>query len=216
MALLTNSRSEPEKDLPALESLNQEFKAAYVSILDELNHIKDMLRGMVLHPQRLDLKKWLADFLQQKMSHGSSFYCVTDELHADVDPLLMSGALSEMIQNSADAASTPEALQVSLTVESFLFEDTEYIRILYLDRGPGIPQELKAKIFDDFFTRRVGKPAGVGVGLTYVKRAVLTHGGTIREDGTSGQGARFVIEFPRWVVGSTDKEEGNAFANTDR
>jgi signal transduction histidine kinase len=67
------------------------------------------------------------------------------------------------------------------------------VHIVVKDTGPGIPAELKSRIFDPFFSQR---PGGTGLGLAMVKQMVANHGGAIRETGKPGEGARFEIELP--------------------
>jgi signal transduction histidine kinase len=68
------------------------------------------------------------------------------------------------------------------------------LRIQVLDDGPGIPEELRRRVFDPFFSRREG---GVGLGLTIVQQIVQVHHGEIRvEEGPWG-GACFDIRFRR-------------------
>lgn len=68
-----------------------------------------------------------------------------------------------------------------------------YVEITFADRGPGISEELKEKIFTPFFSSRV---KGMGLGLSIVKGIVDAHHGAIKETGESGQGARFLIYLP--------------------
>lgn len=66
------------------------------------------------------------------------------------------------------------------------------------DRGPGVPPELQARIFEPFYrlpgaTERDG---GVGLGLALVKSIAERHGGRAYCESRSGGGACFVIELP--------------------
>jgi signal transduction histidine kinase len=72
----------------------------------------------------------------------------------------------------------------------------EMVDIQVIDDGPGIPLEVKAKIFDWFFTT---KPPGEGTGLGLaVSREILqAHGGNLRLEDTPGGGATFVLDIPR-------------------
>src|SRR5262245_39005875 len=72
----------------------------------------------------------------------------------------------------------------------------EVVEIQVVDDGPGIAGDVKAKIFDWFFTT---KPPGEGTGLGLaVSREILqAHGGDLRLEDTSGGGATFVLEIPR-------------------
>jgi len=63
------------------------------------------------------------------------------------------------------------------------------------DTGPGIPAELRDKIFDIFFTTKpVGK--GTGLGLSITQNIIQLHGGTIGFDCPPGGGTTFIIELP--------------------
>ncbi len=64
------------------------------------------------------------------------------------------------------------------------------------DNGPGIPQEVQSRLFTPFFTTK-GPGAGMGLGLTIVRRVVQSHGGTLRVASPPGGGAEFVVRMPR-------------------
>jgi nitrogen fixation/metabolism regulation signal transduction histidine kinase len=61
------------------------------------------------------------------------------------------------------------------------------------DEGPGIPEEVRARIFDPYFTTRHD---GTGLGLAIVKKIVLQHGGEIAAGARPGGGASFNISLP--------------------
>jgi len=61
------------------------------------------------------------------------------------------------------------------------------------DNGPGIPENLRARLFEPFVTGRVG---GTGLGLAIVQRAVDAHRGLVLVDSTPGQGTTFTVYFP--------------------
>ncbi len=61
------------------------------------------------------------------------------------------------------------------------------------DRGPGIAEAHRERVFDPFFTTR---PEGSGLGLSIASRIVEGHGGTIRYEVGAEGGARFVVRLP--------------------
>jgi signal transduction histidine kinase len=73
------------------------------------------------------------------------------------------------------------------------FRGGDAVRIEVRDRGPGVPEENKKKLFEPFFTTR---SKGMGLGLSIVKGIVDAHQGAILEVGKEGEGARFVIVLP--------------------
>jgi signal transduction histidine kinase len=60
------------------------------------------------------------------------------------------------------------------------------------DTGPGIPREIRDRLFEPFVT--AGKPDGLGLGLSLSRQTVLNHGGDIWTEPATG--ARFVIRLP--------------------
>jgi signal transduction histidine kinase len=60
------------------------------------------------------------------------------------------------------------------------------------DSGPGIPQEIRDRLFQPFVT--AGKHNGLGLGLALSRQAVLNHGGDIWTE--PAKGARFVMRLP--------------------
>ncbi|MBC7704516.1 MAG: two-component sensor histidine kinase, partial [Rhodoferax sp.] len=75
------------------------------------------------------------------------------------------------------------------------------------DNGPGVPAELRERIFEPFYrlpgaTERDG---GVGLGLALVQSIVQRHGGTVRCEGHAASGACFVVNLPQYPSVSTSK-----------
>ncbi|OFZ82756.1 MAG: hypothetical protein A3K03_08185 [Bdellovibrionales bacterium RIFOXYD1_FULL_44_7] len=65
--------------------------------------------------------------------------------------------------------------------------------IIVKDSGPGISEELRARIFEPYFSTKTG---GTGLGLAIAKRIINDHDGFIRVQSVPGQGTQFVIELP--------------------
>jgi signal transduction histidine kinase len=105
-----------------------------------------------------------------------------------------------------DMAPDAAGLRVQISVRSLSRPPGECVAITYEDNGPGVPTELKESIFEDFFSYRPGDKASTGLGLSYVRRVIAAHRGTVRESGAPGQGARFVIEIPRFLQITDAKE----------
>jgi len=68
----------------------------------------------------------------------------------------------------------------------------DHVLVEMEDTGPGIPHEIRDKVFEPFVT--AGKENGLGLGLALSRRAVLDHGGDMWIEPAAG--ARFVIRFP--------------------
>ena len=79
--------------------------------------------------------------------------------------------------------------------------DAHSVRLRVDDDGQGMSEEVRQKVFDPFFTTRMGT-GGTGLGMNIVQGFVTrVLGGSIRVDSAPGKGAHFVIEFPRLAPG---------------
>ncbi len=87
-----------------------------------------------------------------------------------VDREQLRQALLNLILNAIQAS--PQGAAVMLSCE----QQTTRLCVVIRDQGPGIPPELRNRVFDPFFTTR---EAGTGLGLAVVARIVADHGGTI-------------------------------------
>jgi nitrogen fixation/metabolism regulation signal transduction histidine kinase len=66
--------------------------------------------------------------------------------------------------------------------------------VLYIDDdGPGIPDDLRARVFEPYFTT---KADGTGLGLAIVKKVIVEHGGAIDAAKSELGGARFAVHLP--------------------
>src|SRR6059036_1336719 len=101
------------------------------------------------------------------------------------DPLRR--ALSNLLRNAAEAMGGRGAIEVRVT------GDGRGMAITIADHGPGIPQEMRQRVFEPYFTT---KRDGTGLGLALVRQTLEAHGGTITAGETPGGGATFSIVLP--------------------
>jgi PAS domain S-box-containing protein len=72
----------------------------------------------------------------------------------------------------------------------------EYARLRVADTGPGIPAELRDKVFDAFFTTKKGARRGAGLGLSVVQSVVDDHKGFVDVQSEPGSGTTFTLYLP--------------------
>lgn len=65
------------------------------------------------------------------------------------------------------------------------------------DGGCGIPEDIRSRIFDPFFSKRADGEGGTGLGLTICKSIVERYGGSIEVTSAVGKGATFRVRLPR-------------------
>jgi signal transduction histidine kinase len=77
------------------------------------------------------------------------------------------------------------------------------VRISVSDNGPGIPDNIKDKIFQPFFTTKpTGEGTGLGLSLAY--DIVKAHGGELKVETKEGEGCEFIMHIPI-IAGKTEK-----------
>jgi two-component system NtrC family sensor kinase len=83
----------------------------------------------------------------------------------------------------------------SMVVRTWHDAERNVVAMEVTDDGPGIPAEIKSRIFEPFYTtKEVGQ--GTGLGLTVAYNIVREHGGRIHVESQVGRGAPFVVEIP--------------------
>ena len=111
-------------------------------------------------------------------------------------------AVTEVVYTLVDNAAkySPAGTRIEVRAEE---SGDGRVRLSVEDEGPGIPAELRGRVFDKFFRAmrdgdsRPGRPTGTGMGLAIAKGIAEAHGGGIWvEDGRGGRGSRVVVTLP--------------------
>jgi two-component system sensor histidine kinase PilS (NtrC family) len=121
-------------------------------------------------------------------------------LEGDED--LLHRVVANLVLNAVQAARGPIKVTVSVSVaqasEIPHGTDLEHaIRLQVRDNGPGIPEEVRERLFQPFVSGRSG---GSGLGLAIVQRAVEAHRGLVLVDSGPGSGTTFTIFLPAKMV----------------
>lgn len=117
-----------------------------------------------------------------------------DELPSvNVDEAALVEVIYVLVDNAAKYSSPGSVIKVAAKPG-----DDDTVRLMIEDQGPGIPLELRKRVFDKFFRAMGdddhGKPSGAGMGLAIAHGIVEAHGGRIWiEEGSEGRGTRFVL-----------------------
>jgi two-component system sensor histidine kinase PilS (NtrC family) len=109
------------------------------------------------------------------------------------DQKQMFTVFSHLIQN-AIVFCPPEREVIEIEAEIIRQADgQENVSISISDNGPGVPEKMREKIFEPFYTSR---PDGTGLGLAIVRQTMEEHHGSIRVDTGRRGGARFTLLLP--------------------
>ena len=118
-----------------------------------------------------------------------------EPLIASGSPVLLGQVLMNLVVNACEAQSGGGEVRVSAR------RTGAEIRIEIADRGPGVPEENRARIFEPFFSTK----ESTGLGLSISHSIVTQHGGRLEVDSRAGGGAVFTLRLP--AAGRDDKEE---------
>ena len=116
----------------------------------------------------------------------------------EVVPQDIGRVLLNLINNAFQAIKGEEKPEVIVTTRStpLLRGDKGGVQITISDNGPGIPDDIKDKIFQPFFTTKAtGEGTGLGLSLSY---DIVTkgHDGKLKVHSDDGRGSDFIIELP--------------------
>jgi signal transduction histidine kinase len=116
------------------------------------------------------------------------------------------GHLNQVFMNILNNAQ--QAIQGEGRILVSTRRDGERVSVSIKDNGPGIPEEIKGRIFDPFFTTK--EPGlGTGLGLSISYGIVSKLGGTIECKSAPGEGAEFIVTFPRRATISAEATSNN-------
>jgi len=119
------------------------------------------------------------------------------------DPQLLERALRNLVHNAVEASREAAGEGGPAPVVARLRSAGDTVEIVVEDRGPGIPPDLRDRVFDPFVT---GRREGVGLGLALAHRIVRLHGGSLALEDRPGGGTVARVRLPVAVVSNT---EGN-------
>lgn len=104
------------------------------------------------------------------------------------DPDTITDILSNLIANAIEASPSGAVIRVDVR------KSNSEVELSVEDEGPGIPPEVREKMFQPFFTT---KKRGTGLGLAIVEKRLVWLGGTLRlENPSTGKGTRFTVTLP--------------------
>lgn len=117
-----------------------------------------------------------------------------DEL-LEADPPLLRRVIDNLLDNAVKFSDPETAIELSSRLDA----EDDRLLIDVRDRGVGIPEEDRERIFKPFFRgdpSRTRATGGVGLGLALARRVVEAHGGTIEVDSKPDEGSRFRVRLP--------------------
>jgi signal transduction histidine kinase len=111
------------------------------------------------------------------------------EFSMDADAIRQ--VLINLLKNASEAVMRRDGHR---EIEIRTQDEADHVVIEVEDNGPGLPPEIRSRLFEAFTSN--GKPSGVGLGLAICHEIVRAHGGVICADVAREQGAAFRVSLP--------------------
>ena len=156
--------------------------------------------GESVEPEEVDLGEIVKGVVLESVQQGADVRVEEDgaELRVGVVPGAVRAALANLVENATEVSPPGEHVTVRMT------SIDEYAMVSVIDRGPGLPEEVRERLFAPHVTTKVG---GSGMGLFLARQLVVgMHGGEIEiSDGEEG-GTVAVVRLPLTAPGDGDKD----------
>jgi two-component system phosphate regulon sensor histidine kinase PhoR len=131
--------------------------------------------------------------------------CGVGDARVAADPVHLAAAVSNLIDNAVKYAVGPPAIRVSTR------RDGDALVVEVADRGPGVAEQDRDRVFDKYFRAHTGNRhdvKGFGLGLSYVRLVVEAHGGRAALTPRPGGGVAATLRLP--AASASPAGEGTA------
>jgi len=210
LELLKSKLSEADgpagRHLDVIEAEIRRLDRVVQTLVDFARPVEVQLREQDLRPVIGDVLALAADELTMRRVTLIS-RIPAEPLIANVDADLLKQAALNVIQNGAQAMPDGGRLEVTLEPDGNQHESQVYASkangtaagpahaalLRVADEGIGIPDEIRDKIFDLYFTTKIG---GSGIGLAMTYRILQLHHGSVEVQSRQGRGTEFRLRIP--------------------
>jgi signal transduction histidine kinase len=166
-------------------------------VLTDINALADEYLRLSYHGLRARDKSFNADFKTDFDPNLPKVNVVPQDIGRVLLNLINNAfqACSERKGQLSQSSELWESFRPLVTVSTTPLQEGRGVMISVRDNGPGIPDAIKDKIFQPFFTTKpTGQGTGLGLSLSY--DIIKAHGGEIRVESEEGNGTEFTIQIP--------------------
>ncbi len=141
-------------------------------------------------PEELDLRELVEAVVLESAQQGASVKLIGDNAPVTVlgvEPALRA-AVANLVENAAEASPSGEAVEVLVRATG------RHVRLEIADRGPGLPDDVRDRLFHPHVTTKVG---GSGMGLFLARQLVVgMHDGSLEVTDREGGGTTVAVTLP--------------------
>ncbi|WP_424358521.1 PAS domain S-box protein [Methanocella sp. MCL-LM] len=200
---MAQARATEDRETTMLLDKSAEMLESSTQLIDNVRKIQQAEQGD-LQTEIVDLCEVIEKAKKRYSSRVGRNVTITASYPAGHSCMVTANQLIEdvfanLIDNSIKHASPDKPVQINIAIAEISRAGKEYYMVTVEDNGPGIPDDVKSRLFARLQRGRT-KAAGRGLGLYLVKTLVEDFGGSIRvEDRIKGnyrEGTRFVVLLP--------------------
>lgn len=190
MDLIEDTGTSPSERREFAEIIRDEIKSA----MNMITEVLDFAKGKTsILPRKTSVdnlvKRFTPRLRQMCQQQNTELVCNVNSsqlIYADEEKL--NRVFYNITKNALEAMGEGGKFRFEVT------DDNREVAFRFSDTGPGIPRDIRHRLFDSFVTS--GKESGTGLGLAIVKKIVDEHHGEIEIDSREGEGATFLIKLP--------------------
>ncbi|HEX2864853.1 MAG TPA: HAMP domain-containing sensor histidine kinase, partial [Deinococcales bacterium] len=192
--------------LDALENGWETPEEALPEVRAQVTRMTDLTGALLLLAREGETNRApadLAEVVRSAAARAGAAYRGPERLPADLDPVLVTRALENLLENAARYA-PGQAPSVTLSAGE------SSARVTVEDRGPGVPPEVLGRLSEAFY-RVPGRPVpGNGLGLAVARRIAEAHGGGLSFENAAPSGLRATLSLERFAPRPAPARAGTA------
>ena len=206
----------PEDQADMLDRATRTIVGQVDSLKAMVDAFSDYARPPRLSPRPIRLAELLGEVIDLYRAAESPLAIDLDiqpsnlGLRADRERLRQ--VFNNLIANALDATKGQSDARLQVRARAEYPEDQAWLRLEFVDNGPGFCAEMLGRLFEPYATTKVG---GTGLGLAIVRKIIEEHGGTLGANNVAEGGARLTLRLPMDALATPEASERTHGKKTD-